>query len=294
MEPESSQAAPDSGTAGDGTHRILVVATEALVGRPLLEPLRSRVEGRDAAIFIICPALTGSALKHAMGDVDEAKETADERLEESYRGLAEEGLQVEGQVGDSDPILAIQDALAVFPADEIVLVTRTDDDARWLEDDLFERAKRSFEPEIVHVSLEGGGEEAPQVADVERAGEGVDPPPDEEVRPRSRNFPKLSVRDLMGVLVAVVGTIVLVVLAADCDSGTTALQRSTGTDGVGSDGGCVARNIIAGATALINIAHVVGLVLFESVGYRGGWSRMFALMSLVGTPLAIVASLLVH
>src|SRR5215210_1333713 len=164
MEPESAQAPAGSGTAGDGIRRILVVATEALVGKALLEPLRSRVEGRDAAIFIVFPALTGSAVKHAMGDVDEAKETAEERLKESYRGLAEEELQVDGQVGDSDPVLAIQDALAVFPADEIVLVTRTHDDARWLEDDLFERAKRSFEPEIVHVSLEGGREDAPQVA----------------------------------------------------------------------------------------------------------------------------------
>jgi hypothetical protein len=39
---------------------------------------------------------------------------------------------------------------------------------------------------------------------------------------------------------------------------------------------------------------VVGLLLFESVGYRGMFERFFARLSLFGTPAAIVVSLLAH
>jgi hypothetical protein len=46
--------------------------------------------------------------------------------------------------------------------------------------------------------------------------------------------------------------------------------------------------------SLVNIAHVVGLLLFESVGYRGLWERFFARLSLIGTPAAIIVSLLAH
>ena len=42
------------------------------------------------------------------------------------------------------------------------------------------------------------------------------------------------------------------------------------------------------------LAHVVGLMLFESVGYRGMIERFFARLSLYGTPAAIVAVLLLH
>jgi hypothetical protein len=52
--------------------------------------------------------------------------------------------------------------------------------------------------------------------------------------------------------------------------------------------------IISGGAALINVAHVVGLTLFESVHYRGGSQRLFAWLLLYGSPAAIVASLLVH
>ncbi len=36
--------------------------------------------------------------------------------------LEPRGVHVEGQVGDSDPLLAIADALTTFPADEILIV----------------------------------------------------------------------------------------------------------------------------------------------------------------------------
>jgi hypothetical protein len=41
---------------------------------------------------------------------------------------------------------------------------------------------------------------------------------------------------------------------------------------------------------LINLAHVVGLTLFQAGPHRGGARDFFARLSLYGTPLAIVVS----
>jgi hypothetical protein len=82
-----------------------------------------------------------------------------------------------------------------------------------------------------------------------------------------------------------VGTIVLVILAAACGDVE---------EGSGSAPSCGARIAIAGGVGLINAAHIVGLFLFESVGYHGFFARMFAILSLVLTPVAIVVSLLIH
>jgi hypothetical protein len=91
--------------------------------------------------------------------------------------------------------------------------------------------------------------------------------------------------------VAIVGTIVLVILAA---SGSENLN-SNGGFGSESGGGLTdqsVRILIAGAFGLINLAHVVGLTLFQSGPYRGGFRDFFANTSLYGTPLAIVVSAL--
>ena len=60
---------------------------------------------------------------------------------------------------------------------------------------------------------------------------------------------------------------------------------------VNPGGAAAAMVLIALAMALINLAHTVGLLLFQSVRYEGMFSRLFARLSMIGTPVAIVASL---
>jgi hypothetical protein len=48
------------------------------------------------------------------------------------------------EVGDSDPLKAIEDALRTFPADELVIVTPPDDQAGWLESGSAEEALDRF------------------------------------------------------------------------------------------------------------------------------------------------------
>ena len=98
--------------------------------------------------------------------------------------------------------------------------------------------------------------------------------------------PRLSTRDVAGILVAVLGSTLAIVLAAT--SGGNEVQRDTGSGGEGSNGSAVFGYIVAGAITLINMAHIVGLMLFQAVEYRGGWARLFAGLSLIGTPIAVL------
>jgi hypothetical protein len=279
-EPEG--AAPN---AGAGPRRLLVVATETVPPEGLARELRKHAADRGADVHLVCPAITGSPLRHAFGDIDDAVDAAKQRLTDVLEGLRSKGVEATGTVGETDPLLAIQDALREFPADEVLVVTRDDEHARWLEGDLFERARHKVDRPLTHLAMAGDGDE---VSDVEHS-PGGEAPDEAELGPPSRNMPRLSGRDVGGMLVAVVGTIVLVVLAATCDGGAVG---GGGADLGGSDNACVARYIIAGIVALVNVAHVVGLVLFQSVGYRGPAERLFAYLSLYGTPLAIVVSLI--
>ena len=78
-------------------------------------------------------------------------------------------------------------------------------------------------------------------------------------------------------VIGVVGTIVAIVLAAAGPGPETAAGAAS--------------FLVAMGIALVNMAHVVGLTLFESVRYRGGWETFFRSLALVGTPLAVAVNL---
>jgi hypothetical protein len=97
----------------------------------------------------------------------------------------------------------------------------------------------------------------------------------------SANMPPLTRTDLVGIAVAALGTLALIVLAAvtaDQDSGSLGALSA-------------ARLLIALGAVLINMAHIVGILFFESVDYHGTFQRFFARLSLLGTIGALVVSL---
>lgn len=139
---------------GDGRHRVLVVANETVGGEALLDEIRDRCRGRDCLIFVVTPALVASRASHWASDVDEAMELARQRMELSLIALDELGLKAKGEIGDSDPNVAIEDALRVFPADEIVISTHPPQRSRWLEHGVVERAREQIDLPISHVVVD--------------------------------------------------------------------------------------------------------------------------------------------
>jgi len=145
---------------GDGRHRMLVVANETVGGEALLEEIRKRCRSRDSEILVITPALAGSRASHWASDIDEAIELARQRMELSLIAIDELGLKARGEVGDSDPNVAIEDALRLFPADEIVISTHPPERSRWLEHGVVERAREEIDLPITHVVVDLAAERA--------------------------------------------------------------------------------------------------------------------------------------
>ena len=279
-ESQSSQ-----GTVGD--FRLLVVATSSNISEPVRREIERRAEGRHTQTLVVVPALAGSRFEQAAGEVDEGIAHADEQREPAAEEAREAGakLVAEPRIGDSDPILAIEDGLREFPAQEILIVTRPAEEAAWMEEDLFDRAKERFRLPIAHFVVDSED----KILDTDRAKAEDGGSGDAEIRDRSANMPPFSVRDLVGVAVAVVGTIVLIVLASSCSDFSA--EGGLSTSGLS---GCAARVLIAGAVGLANVAHIVGLMLFQTVRYRGFWRNLLARLSLYGTLGGIFAALLVH
>jgi hypothetical protein len=284
MADAGSKPEVDSPERRDAAFRLLVLAAETLSGADLRGEIRRHAGGREARVRVVVPALVDSKFKHAMGEVDEAIQEASGRLDDELEQAREAGLDIEGQVGDSDPIIAIEDAMQTFPADEILVVTHDERHAHWLEADLFERAKERFEPPLTHVVVEGEGARA-RARETEHAGAGTEGPSDAELGGRSGNIPMLSVRDVAGIVIAIVGSIAAILIATDCPGGIS--------EGEGTSTACLVELILAGGISLINIAHVVALTMMQGIRYRGWAERFFATVSLVGTPAVIAANLII-
>jgi uncharacterized membrane protein len=146
-------------TPGDGRKKVLVVANETVAGRALRGEVVHRTSGTDADVLVVCPALN-SRIRHWTSDEDRAREQAHERLERSLAALAEEGVEARGEVGDDDPMQAIEDALRTFGADEIIISTHPPGRSNWLEKGVIVRARERFDLPITHVVVDLAHEEA--------------------------------------------------------------------------------------------------------------------------------------
>jgi nucleotide-binding universal stress UspA family protein len=139
--------------SADNERRILVVANETVGGVTLRDCIRSRTVGYRSNVLVVCPALN-SPLKHWVSDEDGAREEAHERLEASLARLRESGVEAEGEIGDGDPLQAMEDALRTFGADEIIISTHPEGRSNWLERGVVTGARERFAIPITHVVVD--------------------------------------------------------------------------------------------------------------------------------------------
>jgi hypothetical protein len=265
------------------TPRLLAIVTADPIGPEPLREIRpgdTSGQDRETHLRVVVPAVEANAFRHTLGDIDEPKKEAEARLGRVLGELRANGIEAVGEVGDPDPIQAAQDALLIAPADEIVIFTHEQAQAHWFEEGLLEKAEAGLEPPLRLVLLHSDRDGEEHVAGIETAGPGThDPAEGHEIG--SAYLPGLSRADFAGMVAGIFGTIVAAILAAAVTAG----------DGDVSGRAAVAI-LIAIGIALVNVAHVVGLLLMESVRYRGGFAKFFRTLSLIGTPLAVVVILL--
>lgn len=129
-------------TDRDGT-RVIALVAEPVSADALRSALGDQ-EARKAEVLVVAPALI-SRTRWVFADPDPAIEHAEEVQEETTERLAEEGVDAAGNTGESDPLLALQDALATWPADRVVIFDHPDNQANWLEKGLADEARRRFD-----------------------------------------------------------------------------------------------------------------------------------------------------
>lgn len=133
--------------------QILVIANETLADVRLVEEIERAAAGYRKQVRVVCPALT-SPVRHWTSDVDGGRAHAQQRLDESLSLLHAAGIDAQGEIGDDDPLLAIENALRRFGADEIIISTHPEADSNWLERDVVERARERFALPITHVVID--------------------------------------------------------------------------------------------------------------------------------------------
>jgi len=138
---------------GPGERRILVIANETVGGGPLRKQIEERSAGYDTTVLVVSPALN-SPIRHWASDEDPAREEARQRLEASLRRLRENGIQASGEVGDADPLQAIEDAVRTFGPDEIIISTHPEGRSHWLERGVVSGARERFAVPITHVVVD--------------------------------------------------------------------------------------------------------------------------------------------
>jgi len=136
------------------SRRLLVVVTTEVPDATLSELVR-RSGGDDAEVRVVAPASRISRLDWLTNAEDDARADAGSLAHKAAE--ATPSTEVEAQVGDSDPVKAIEDALREFSADEVLVVTRPDDDASWLEEGSGEIAQSRFRVPVTLVTVAEDG-----------------------------------------------------------------------------------------------------------------------------------------
>lgn len=138
---------------------ILVVANRTCPCPVLLDEVVRHVGDAPIDVLVVVPALN-SRLRHWLSDIDDAVAGAHARLEVALADLRTRGVNARGEVGDANPLVAIDDALAHFAASAIVIATLPPGRSNWLERGLIDKARARFGVPVTHlVSREGPAEE---------------------------------------------------------------------------------------------------------------------------------------
>jgi hypothetical protein len=122
--------------------RVLIVANGFVNDAPQALPAELlKFADPDSLMHVVVPQHL-SRLQSACTDVDASRADARARLDQILQDMTARGLSATDQTGDENQLHAIEDALAGFHADAIVLVTHISDQQNWRERDLIANARR--------------------------------------------------------------------------------------------------------------------------------------------------------
>ena len=150
--------APHLHGASGGTRHVLVVTSVKLAGEELRRELAA-AGGAGVELDVLVPILA-SRSHYLASDLDRERVEARERLEASLAWAAEQGFAAKGEVGDPDPLLAIEDELRDFGADEVIIVTHSGERTSWLANRMLGHLARELDVPVREIALGDGPDRA--------------------------------------------------------------------------------------------------------------------------------------
>jgi len=132
---------------------ILILTTVSEDVDPITRQVQEASGGESVNVRVVTPAVKQSPMQWLTNEEDDARIDAGQTAEAVAEALPVDG-EVQTEVGDSDPVQAIEDALRTFPADEIVVATRPGKDATWLEQGSAERAFQQFNLPVRRLTID--------------------------------------------------------------------------------------------------------------------------------------------
>jgi hypothetical protein len=116
--------------------RVLVVAYRTAATQPLLDAVRERAQ-RGKATFTLLVPNAAPGLHKVVDPEDQGAGEAKAVLEQAVPALSDAaGAPVEGIIGSSDPIAAVEDAINLRGFDEVIISTLPSKISHWLKLDL--------------------------------------------------------------------------------------------------------------------------------------------------------------
>jgi len=151
--------APHRHGASGGQRHILVVASEKLAGEDLRRELAA-AGGAGVELDVLAPILA-SRSHHWASDVDREREEARERLQASLAWAAEQGFAAKGEVADPDPLVAIEDELRDFGADEVIIATHAREPTSWLAHRMLGHLARALDVPVREIVVDDDQDRSP-------------------------------------------------------------------------------------------------------------------------------------
>jgi hypothetical protein len=127
------------------TTKLLVIANRTIECEEIGDAILERAKAGPVEVTLVAPASSGPSSMRAR-----RMETA-QRLERTVQRLSETGVPVEGIVGDTDPLVAAQDAWDPRRFDEVIVVTLPTGISRWMAADLPHRVERLTAARVTHI-----------------------------------------------------------------------------------------------------------------------------------------------
>jgi hypothetical protein len=131
-------APPPAGVAGR-ERRVLVIADSHCSEVAVRDEILTRLAGA-VAVHVVVPVRV-SHLHFLTDDESDEEREAEQSMRISVGLLQQPGVSTTGSVGSDKPLESMIDALASFPATQVLLVTPPEEESYWLERDLLAKAR---------------------------------------------------------------------------------------------------------------------------------------------------------